>query len=77
MASIKINSSVVKFNLLVILTSIFTVFATWFTDNQAALEEVLGSPWILAITSIISVVNVILRTTNLRGLPPVEIVKKE
>lgn len=76
MFSIKINSSVVKFNLLVIFASVFAAFYAWFGGNQEMLKDVFSPATLSIITTIMGIINLALRTTNVKGLPPVEIVSK-
>ena len=74
---IKINSSVVKFNVIQILAYIATYLIVVYTNHKDSIESVLTVEQAAILGSVIAIVNIILRTTNLNGLMPVEIIRKE
>lgn len=75
--NVKINSSVVKFNLAVILVTALSYLTAWVTGNQDALAEILTPNQLTALMVLVNIVTIFLRNTNLKGLPPIEKVKKE
>lgn len=74
--NVKINSSVVKFNLAVILVTALSYATAWITGNQDALSEILTPNQLTLLMVVVNIVTIFLRNTNLKGLPPIERVSK-
>lgn len=73
---IKINSSVVKFNLFTLILGVLGFLVTWISGNMELLNSVLTVEQVAGVVAIVNVINLVLRTTNTLGLKPYEIVKK-
>lgn len=73
---IKINSSVVGFNLITFFVMAIGSLAAWLTENQAALQDIFSPEQVMGIVAIVNLINLILRTTNVTGKKPVERVDK-
>lgn len=76
LAGIKINSSVVGFNLLALITMALASLGVWLTDNQAALQDIFSTEQVMGAIAIVNIINLILRTTNITGKKPIEKVDK-
>lgn len=74
---VKINSSVVKFNLLALVLSVLGFIAAWVSGNMQVLNEVLTVEQVAGIVAIVNIINLVLRTTNTLGLKPFEVVEKD
>ncbi|BDH16653.1 MAG: hypothetical protein [Bacteriophage sp.] len=71
----KINSSVVKFHaIVVVLCSVAIIASTWFSANKEVLATILSPVQYAVVTMVFSLITIVLRTTNVQGKPPVEIV---
>lgn len=73
----KINSSVVIFNsgLFILMAGIY--ITALITGNQAILNEIFGPEVGGIIVMIASAINIKLRTSNLQGLPPIQVITPE
>jgi hypothetical protein len=74
---LKINSSVVLINAAYILVMLATAIVGWATDNQELLKATLSPGQFMVFSTIQSLVTIWLRTTNVQGNKPVEIVPKD
>lgn len=74
MKTIKINSSVVKFNVGVVLVSFGLWLTGFLTSNPNLINDVVGQNNAALVMGLIGVITTILRTTNLQGKPPVEVI---
>lgn len=74
---IQINSSVIVVNLGVLLAALLTLLIGWLTDNQQLLATILSPSQLLTLTAVQSFVTLLLRSTNVTGAKPFEILPKE
>lgn len=74
---IKINSSVVLINVAYILVVLATALIGWATENQELLKATLSPSQFMLFSTIQSLITIWLRTTNVRGNKPIEIVPKD
>lgn len=72
---LKINSSVVIFNLGVFLFIALSYITGFITGNEALIREVFGPTTAGLITMIGNLITIWLRSSNLKGLPPIEWVR--
>jgi hypothetical protein len=70
---LKINSSVVTFNLGLFLVTAGLYLASWITGNQQILTDIFGVETAGMILMITNIATVILRNTNQQGLKPIEV----
>lgn len=73
---LKINSSVIVVNLGVVLAALATLALGWVTDNQALLESILTPAQLLTLSAVQGIVTMILRSTNVTGAKPIEVLPK-
>lgn len=74
---LKINSSVITFNLSVFLVAALIYVTGWITGNQELVKDIFGPETSGAILMVTNILSVLLRSSNLKGLPPIEIVKPD
>lgn len=74
---LKINSSVVLINVAYILVVLATAVLGWATDNQELLKATLSPSQFMLFSAIQSIITIWLRTTNVQGNKPIEIIPKD
>ncbi len=74
---LKINSSVVLINAAYILVMLATAIVGWATDNQELLKATLSPGQFMVFSTVQSLITIWLRTTNVQGNKPIEIVPKD
>lgn len=74
---VKINSSVVLINVAYILVMLATALVGWTTDNQELLKATLSPSQFMIFSTIQSIVTIWLRTTQVKGNKPIEILPKD
>lgn len=74
---VKINSSVVLINVAYILVVLATAVVGWATDNQELLKATLSPSQFMIFSTIQSLITIWLRTTNVQGKKPIEVVPKD
>ena len=74
---LKINSSVVYINVAYILVMLATGLVGWVTDNQELLKATLSPGQLMVFSTIQSLITIWLRTTNVQGKKPIEIIPKD
>lgn len=74
--AIKINSSVVTFNLM----SIIVIAGLWLVDlitkNQDLVTEIFGQEQTSLIIMAVNIITIVLRNINVTGKKPIEIIRK-
>lgn len=74
--NVKINSSVISFNLLALVAMLIGTLGAWVTDNQQLINEVLTPTQAMVAVGVVNMVNLYLRTSNVQGKKPIELVDK-
>lgn len=74
---VKINSSVVLINAAYILVMLATAVTGWITDNHELLKATLSPSQFMIFSTIQSLITIWLRTTNVQGKKPIEIIPKD
>lgn len=71
---LKINSSVIVFNGLALLAALAALVVGYLTDNQDMLKTILSPTQLMIVTLVQSAITVWLRTVNVTGDKPIEII---
>ena len=74
---VKINSSVVLINAAYILVMLATAVMGWITDNQELLKATLSPGQFMIFSTLQALITIWLRTTNVQGKKPIEIIPKD
>lgn len=75
--AIKINSSVVTFNLMSILVIAGLWIAEQVTNNPELINDLFGAQQAALITMAVNIITIVLRNVNVTGQKPIEIVRKD
>lgn len=73
--NLRINSSVITFNLSAFIVIALTYLTSMVTENQDIINQIFTPTQSMAILGVVSVLTMWLRVSNLQGKKPVEVIQ--